>query len=148
VSATINARSIAGKGNTVGLRGKVVVVFIAGGVVFALFAWVRAHVPSSMEPYLAITIPASLAPWVVPGAIVGFIVPRRAVLVGGVLGLVTGAALALWQDGSVNYFGLRDMAIKGGWGVLFCGLSAWIGAKLRSLLRPREAISVGSGGDR
>jgi hypothetical protein len=120
-----------------------VLLAIAGAVVFALLAWVRAHVPSSMESYLLVTISASLAPWAVPGAIVGFVVPRRALLVGAILGLVTGAALAVWQDGAVDYCELRDLAIKSGWGILFCGSSAWTGTRLRSLVRARQATSVG-----
>ena len=112
-------------------QGRVVLVFVAGAILFVLLAWIRAHLPFSMEGYLVVTIPASLAPWGVPGVIVGLLVPRRAVLVEAALGLVTGAALALWQDRSIDYVGVgRDMAIKGGWGILFCGASAWIGSKL------------------
>jgi len=54
---------------------------------------------------------------------------------------LTIAALALSQDGAVGYFGLRDMEIKGGWGILICGASAWIGTKWGSFLRARQATS-------
>jgi hypothetical protein len=111
-------------------RIKVVVVFIAGALLFALLGWLRAHLPFSAERYLVVTIPASLAPWVVPGILVGLVVSRRAVLLGAILGLVTGAALALWQDRGIDYFVLKDIALKGGWGILFCGAGAWIGTRL------------------
>ena len=109
---------------------KLIMVFIVGTSLFVLFAWLRAHVPFAMERGLAVTIPASLAPWVIPGILTGLLVPRRAVLAGAILGLATGVALALWQDRNVAYFEIQDIAIKGGWGILFCGASAWIGTKL------------------
>jgi Na+/proline symporter len=109
---------------------RVIVVFTVGASLFVLFAWLRARVPFSMERHLVVTIPASLAPWVVPGILTGLFVPRRAVLAGVILGLATGVALALWQDRNVDYFEIGDIAIKGGWGILFCGASAWIGTRL------------------
>jgi hypothetical protein len=128
---------------------------MTGALLFVLLAWIRALVPLSMERYLVVTIPASLAPWAIPGILVGLLVRRRPVLVGATLGLVTGAALALWQDRSIDYFGIKDIAIKGGWGILFCGASAWIGTKLHfcssssnnRLERSRGASSVGEGGE-
>src|SRR5258708_20610560 len=129
---------------------------MTGALLFVLLVWIRARVPLSMERYLVITIPASLAPWALPGIFVGLLVRRRPVLVGATLGLVTGAALALWQDRSIDYFGIRDIAIKGGWGILFCGASAWIGAKLHfgssssnnRFERSRVESSVSPGGNR
>ena len=109
---------------------RVIVVFTVGASLFVLFAWLRAHIPFSMERHLLLTIPASLAPWVIPGILTGQLVPRRAVLAGAILGLATGVVLVLWQDRNVDYFEIGDIAIKGGWGILFCGASAWIGTKL------------------
>jgi hypothetical protein len=135
---------------------KVAVAFIAGALLFALLGWFRAHLPFSAERYLVVTIPASLAPWVLPGMLVGLLVSRRAVLLGAILGMVTGAALALWQDRGIDYFVLKDVAIKGGWGILFCGAGAWIGTRLHlgssssnnRLERSRVASSVSQGGSR
>jgi hypothetical protein len=109
-----------------------------------------------MERYLAITIPMSLAVWVIPGIVVGLLVPRRAVLVGAMLGLATGIAFAFRQDPNIDYFGLKNIAIKGGWGILFCSAGAWIGARLHfgssssnnRFERSPGASLVGQGGDR
>ena len=114
-------------------RMRVVVAFTAGALLFALLAWPRAHLPLSAERYLVLTIPASLAPWVVPGILVGLLVSRRAVLLSAILGLVTGAAFALWQDRGIDYFVLKDIAIKGGWGILLCGAGAWIGTRWQQI---------------
>jgi hypothetical protein len=111
---------------------RIVGVMTAGAALFCAFAWLRASLPPSLDQSLLVNVPASLAPWAVPGLIVGTLIPRVGILVGAALGFLTGAALALGQNETLDHWALRDVAVKGGWGILICGAAAWIGSLLRS----------------